>query len=124
MMGYGKYILTDDGELKPAELMEWAHWFEAACRHIGDTLVGDIHISTVFLGLDHSFGGAGPVLFESMAFGPDSKEQACERYRTLEEAVVGHRAMVAGVVAENPGASVVESVHIHPAARAAERKSC
>jgi hypothetical protein len=37
---------------------------------VAETIVGDARVSTVFLGLDHRFGGEGPpVLFETMIFG-------------------------------------------------------
>jgi hypothetical protein len=60
-------------------------------RRIGLTQVGDISISTVFLGLDHNHSGSGnPVLFETMTF--SGEEQV--RYETYAEAVMGHIAMV------------------------------
>jgi hypothetical protein len=56
-------------------------------------------ISTVFLGLDHNFGGQGaPVLFETMVFGGDWSEQECERYTSIADARKGHARMVATVV--------------------------
>lgn len=78
-------ILTDD-------LMEWAQWFETAERHVNDTTIGDVRVSTVFLGLDHNFSGEGePVLFETMIFGgPMTEEQM--RYSTWEQAALGHAA--------------------------------
>lgn len=62
------------------------------------TSVGDVVISTVFLGMDHSFGmGGPPILFETMVFGGLlDKEQ--ERYSTREEAKAGHKAMVERVL--------------------------
>ncbi len=51
---------------------------------------GDANVSTVFLGLDHAFGGGPPMLFETMIFGGDHDEY-CERYATVEEARAGHR---------------------------------
>lgn len=59
-------------------------------------------VSTVFLGLDHSWATdppAQPVVFESMAFGApnDFQETECVRYCTWAEAEAGHEAMVARV---------------------------
>jgi len=57
-----------------------------------------VHVSTIFLGLDHRPWGAHgpPILFETMVFGgPLDQEQ--ERYGTWEEAAAGHTAMVARV---------------------------
>jgi hypothetical protein len=53
-----------------------------------------VTVSTVFLGLDHSFGGGPPVLFETMVFGmPDGSEYQ-DRYHTWQEAEAGHREVV------------------------------
>ena len=91
-----KYIL-DGHEPKPADLMEWAHWFENADRQIDHTTVGDVRVSTVFLGLDHRFGASGPpILFETMVFG-GALDQDEKRYCTWDEAALGHLAMVARV---------------------------
>jgi hypothetical protein len=88
----GKYIL--DGHTPvPADLMTWAAWFEKAERHVAKTNIGDVFVSTVFLGLDHNWGRGPPILFETMVFkGPLDGEQ--ERYVTWEEAEAGHAAMV------------------------------
>ena len=52
----------------------------------------------MFLGLDHSFGGGAPLLFETMVFGgPLDGEQ--ERYSTWNEAEAGHKLMVERVQA-------------------------
>lgn len=63
-------------------------------HHVGDTTIGGSRISTVFLGLDHSFTpGAKPVVFETLVFGgPLSDEMV--RYCTYDEAEAGHAAMV------------------------------
>jgi len=66
-------------------------------RHVGDTKVGDIWVSTVFLCMDHGFGRGSddedynPVLFETMIFGGPHDQEYCERYCTWDEAVRGHR---------------------------------
>lgn len=57
-------------------------------------------VSTIWLGLDHSFGvGGPPVIFETMVFrlNPDGEmiphEIAADRYCTEEEALRGHEGM-------------------------------
>lgn len=55
-------------------------------------------VSTVWLGLDHTFSGEGPpLIFETMVFPSkgDFSETYCERYSTLEEARAGHERIVA-----------------------------
>ena len=58
-----------------------------------DTLPNGRWVSTVWLGLDHSFGDDGPpLIFETMVFPSeeDFAELWCERYATLEQALEGH----------------------------------
>lgn len=94
-----KYILNADGSIAEVDLMTWAKWFETGQRVIARDDVGDSHVSTVFLGLDHRFGSGGPpLLFETMVFdGPMDGEQ--DRYCTKDEALAGHAAMLARVKA-------------------------
>ena len=58
-------------------------------------------VSTVWLGLDHSFDDHGPpLIFETMVFGEGSStDEACVRYSTLFDAKLGHHAMAATVAA-------------------------
>jgi hypothetical protein len=91
-----KYIITDDGGLKPVGLMEWAKWFEAnpEKRIVRKDSVGDVGISTVFLGMDHRFGENGPpILWETMVFG-GKHDNYQERYTSEEDAIVGHEKAV------------------------------
>lgn len=90
-----KYILEGKTP-KAVDLMEWAKWFETVDRVVEKTSIGDVDVSTVFLGLDHSFGSGPPLLFESMIFGGDL-DQETDRYETYEQAEAGHSAMVARV---------------------------
>lgn len=52
------YMLVN-GKIKLANsLLEWAKWFEnGENRRVDRTTVGESDISTVFLSLDHNFGG-------------------------------------------------------------------
>lgn len=89
------YILLDRLPVA-VDTMTWALWWEThhEQRQIGDDRIERCRVSTVFLGLDHSFGGGAPVLFETMIFGgPLSGE--CWRYRTYAEAERGHAEAVA-----------------------------
>ena len=62
-------------------------------RRVGLTEIGDIRVSTVFLGIDHNFCGGAPLLFETMIFG-GPHDQEMQRYSTWDEAENGHEQMV------------------------------
>lgn len=81
-----KYILVGH-EPRPAELMDWAKWYETADRHVANDTVGDVKVSTVFLGLDHNWGGGVPLLFETMIFGGphDQYQERCSTWDEAEE---------------------------------------
>lgn len=84
------YILVGKEPKQVDDIMEWAKSFEGSNRTVEKTTIGDVDISTVFLGLDHSFGGGEPLLFETMIFGGDDDGYQ-ERYSTWDEAVKGHK---------------------------------
>jgi hypothetical protein len=68
-------------------------------RVLAQTEVGPLLVSTVFLGVDHDFGGGPPVLWETMIFNaPDDHplDGYQDRYTSREAAMEGHaRAVVA-----------------------------
>jgi len=74
-------------------MMEWGLFMgNINDRTVAKDSKGDINVSTVFVGLDHSFGGPEPLLFETMIFGGEH-DQDCDRYPTWEKAESGHKAM-------------------------------
>lgn len=61
------------------------------------TDVGDVLVSTVFMGLDHNYGDSGPpILFETMIFG-GKLNQAQSRQHTWREALEAHERTVVSV---------------------------
>lgn len=78
----GSPILDD--ELLPA-VMKWAILFEQRDKNrlVGQTrtLYGE-KLSTVWLGLDHSFGSGPPLIFETMLFAPSIDPAADRDYLT------------------------------------------
>ena len=92
-----KFILDADGKTPiAADLMTWATWLASNNKRQlkRETVADGVDVSTVFLGLDHSFGHGAPLLWETMIFGgPHDGEQW--RYSTYDEAVVGHASAVA-----------------------------
>lgn len=53
-----------------------------------------VWVSTVWLGLDHSFGFGPPVVFETMIFENGMADIYCQRYATATDAEQGHRSLV------------------------------
>ena len=112
----GEAIYIDHNDpVDAARLVElWDHDYRRICQDY----VGKIHVSTVFLPLDHgSFGGNGdgPVIFETMVFGYDGrspwrrwwddlrKKEPDEaeyqwRYRTERAARAGHEVVLSAVL--------------------------
>ena len=83
-----------------ASVEEWARAFEHSDRSVARTAMlgwprDKIVVSTVFLGIDHSFGGAEQLWFETMVFCNSFGDKDMERYATWNETVAGHKAMVA-----------------------------
>lgn len=62
-------------------------------RRVARTVVGDITVSTVWLGLDHDYLTGVPVIFETMTFG-EPWENEMERYSTELDAMRGHLRVV------------------------------
>jgi hypothetical protein len=65
--------------------------------------IDNIFISTVFLGLDHSFPwneDKRPVLWETMIFGGEH-DQYQERYSSYEDALKGHQTAIDLIKKEN-----------------------
>lgn len=95
------YYREIDGTPVPCDgVLEWGRWYGTADRKVARTQVGELSVSTVFLGIDHSFGeGDDPILYESMVFGPEGSPHAGEmiRYSTRAEAMAGHLALVAAL---------------------------
>lgn len=105
------YVLNADGEAVPAKT--WAEWLAqmegVKTRRVALDRFGNWSVSTVFLGLDHGFGGA-PQLFETMIFAPDKASPFnydCRRWATRAEAVAGHAEtveMIKAVLGKNENA--------------------
>lgn len=95
----GRYILGGSDGVTPVpepDLLKWAMRFEATQRVALTRLPFRGRVSTVFLGLDHSFGHGPPLLFETMTFlGRGEMNGYCDRYSTWDEAEAGHARIVA-----------------------------
>jgi hypothetical protein len=87
-----RYVLDADKNPVPEpDLRRWAEAFETMDRRVAYTEVGPWRVSTVFLGLDHSFGGRPPLLFETLVFPEGSYiEDDGDRCSTWTEAEAMH----------------------------------
>ncbi len=63
-------------------------------RRVAFTKIGAVEVSTVFLSINHQYGKGPPILFETHVFG-GALDGETNRYSTWEEAVAGHKKMVA-----------------------------
>lgn len=80
----------------PASLIVWARFFEElGNRNVSFDEIGGITISTVFLGLDHSFGHGPPLLFETMIFDEAGEGNYQTRCATWDQAKAMHDRAVA-----------------------------
>ncbi len=87
------YILKDKKPVLATDFIEYALWMDDDKNRIVEkTEIGNILVSTVFLGIDHSWGGGSPVLFETMIFGGEYDEHQ-QRYCSWEAAEKGHNLM-------------------------------
>jgi len=101
----GKYILKNGEPVQCDSLLTWARWFETADdeRRVRSDEIGDVRVSTVFLGLDHNYEeDRPPLLYETMIFGGEHDDYQ-ERYSTRIEAEAGHIRAVALVKLREAG---------------------
>lgn len=92
-----------DRDGKPLSAKAWAETGKGDYHRVAaDVLPNGYWVSTVWLGLDHSFGEGEPLIFETMVFPCDAEgrvtdwgDKDCERYSTEAAAKAGHAAMVA-----------------------------
>jgi hypothetical protein len=89
------YTLTSHGKpTREYHVGKWNRWFESADRRVAVDTIGESRISTVFLGIDHSFHGGPPILWETMIFGGplDCEQDRCSGSR--QDALAMHARMI------------------------------
>lgn len=90
------YVLDEKNQPKPATSDEFGRFMRdnAIRKVVGRTELADgVQVSTVFLGLDHAWGGGRPLLFETLIF-DGQYDGHMWRYSTRDEAIVGHLAVL------------------------------
>jgi hypothetical protein len=92
-----QYILGPDGEpVHEPDILLWGRWMQGARdeRMVARSVVGEVLVSTVFLGFNHNFKEGGkPILWETKVFGGDLDGDG-ERYSSKFDAEEGHERMV------------------------------
>lgn len=98
------YYILDGHAAVSADAHAWHRWLETADRVVEQaSLSADTTVSTVFIGFDEDLNPANPAIFETEISntgsetnkGVDAADGFRRRYATWEEAVTGHRAIVA-----------------------------
>lgn len=93
---FDKYVLVDKIVVPELDLIRWGKALENGFRVALDEFDG-ITVSTVFLGLDHSYRDSDiPILFETMVFFDSGgyESQYMERCSTYDEALAQHKRVV------------------------------
>jgi len=88
-----RYVLSKDGET-PIESTNDDEWglfmWDVSNRRVALETINGITISTIFLGIDHSYFGGSPILWETMVFDEkmiNQKEDRCSGNREQAEAM-------------------------------------
>lgn len=97
-----QYILVNGKPVHEPDLIKWGEWMSKRLNQVALDEINGCRVSTVFLGLDHSFGGKEPVLWETMILGGEHDMEQ-QRYTSVQDALAGHREMcnrIATIVCE------------------------
>jgi hypothetical protein len=86
------YILDENNQPVKSNITDCGKWLQKnpERKAVKQEHIGDVFISTVFLGLDHSFQSDIPMLWETMIFGGEH-DQYQDRYTSYEDALEGHQ---------------------------------
>lgn len=90
------YLMDESGQpVACEEPVDWSLVSAEWQRHqrVAYDDVDGVMVSTVFLSLDHSWGGGPPVLWETMIFGGE-RDQEQHRYTSAQEALEMHAKIV------------------------------
>jgi len=93
------YVLNEAQKAKSCSAEEWRAWNDGfdgdLNRVVGKTKVGGTEVSTIFLGIDHSFNYTSEsILFETLWFDSAGGTKKMDRHSTFDDAVAGHDQMV------------------------------
>lgn len=61
-----QYVLNDRGEPVPEpNIFAFAKWYDKFDSRVALDDIGEVRVSTVFLGIDHQHGNGPPILWET-----------------------------------------------------------
>lgn len=86
---------------QPIDMISWTNLFsDEGYQRVRADDIGDVHVSTVWIGLNQAFRDGPPLIFETMIFGGTYDEDQW-RYSTEDEAIASHDRLVAAIRAGN-----------------------
>lgn len=96
------YKLDEENNAVKCEVEEWGAALEKASRIVKQDTIGNVQISTVFLGIDNNicFDDSEPHLFETMIFGGEHNDYQT-RCSTWDQALLMHEAALLIVKSTN-----------------------
>jgi len=85
------YILDENKNVVKCSVEDFEKWVSIpGNKIIKQEYCRNFKISTVFLGMDHSYNSNISLWFETMIFNENDQDVYCERYTTYDQAVEGH----------------------------------
>ena len=85
----GHEAIAFDHDIEACVILHGVMWDDRA-QIVAQDRIGDLFVSTVFLGVNHAFLPGPPMIFETMIFEGDRAGDLW-RYSTWDEAEAGHR---------------------------------
>jgi len=83
---------------EPVDTERWLLLFhDRRYQLLAHTRTDGYIVSTVWIGIDYSFGDGDPLIFETMVFGSQDWDEEQRRYSSEEEAFAGHEEIVASI---------------------------
>lgn len=97
-----RHYTLDGRTPRPCGLDEYMRWREHNDSSVARDYIGEVLVSTVFLGYDQQLFDTGPpLLFETRLFNGGPVDNEGRRCTTYEEAEAQHREACAAVLAQN-----------------------
>lgn len=94
------YILDENGDaIECPDLFKFGKWFEeTGNRIVCRDQIGEMIISTVFLGIDHNLAREGPPILWESAICVGGHFDVVGRYSSRDSAIYGHTVLVKNAI--------------------------